>query len=236
MFQRARLSARIIRAAEASSWLDRFGVVFCGFFIILALGRMVREGAFSYFLGIPFSPGIVVAIHNLTVFLVSITFLFFWLKILKETPWFARISLTIAFTLVGYVIYDQTWSVFLVLNLHDIHVGMMVFRSTTDFRGMIQDLMMWVGIPLAILVFFRFWRAKYIPRIPVTRFVLVVGLNFLVILWLYSTDFFNEYAIYQALGNMGIAYPNPHGWTWFAGKTIGMLSWLIVCQKVRVKR
>lgn len=223
-------------------------VVIPGFFvflIILALGVIVLNGPFSNFLGIPIKEAGVVTIHSLTIFLLSFSFLFFWAKILREIPFFSRILLTIAFTMIGYTIYDSIWGLFFLNNLGPIVTPIVTLSPTNfDVTQVIPSFALWWGIPLAILVFHRFWRPQYIPRIRVKRSVFVLTLNFLLILWLATTGFFADYLLYATFSQMEIPAQyaqdpyvlelvskwkiDPHGWIWFIGKALGMLSWLLV--------
>lgn len=223
-------------------------IVIPGVFVvlmILALGVMVLNGPFSNFLGIPIREAGVVTIHSLTIFLLSFTFLFFWAKIMRETPLLSRILLTTAFTMIGYTIYDSIWGFFFLYNLRPIVTPIVTISPTNfDVSQVFPSFALWWGIPSAILIFHRFWRPERIPRIRVKRSVFVLVSNFLLILWLASTGFFADYLLYATFSQMEIPAQyaqdpfvlelvsgwriDPHGWIWFMGKALGMLSWLLV--------
>jgi hypothetical protein len=210
--------------------LNRVVQVFFVLLIIIALGGMVWQGAFSYFLVIPINEGAGgwLKVHNLTVVLSSATFLFFWLKVLRKTPFLPRLLLTVVFVIIGYTIYDQFWgSGLIVTYLHDIptplgfdiHVD---FNSTVS-RGLVERCV-WLGFPIVTLALFKKWRSRYLPRISAKRFALVLALNTLLIAWLYVSGFYEDFLVGAILNSMGYSMPDAHGWVWFIGKALGMLS------------
>jgi hypothetical protein len=227
------------RKLNAAAWFDRIIQAVCVVFMILSFGEMVLVSPFSFFIEVPFSGGSA-ALHTLTVFLVSLTFLFFWRKVLREVPLFYRLLLSIAFTIVGYVVYDFQWTIFLCLNTGDIPVqvenqGVVVLHTEVFWGIHAFFAALWITIPSAIILSLRHWRSKYVPRIPVKGFVLVLLFNFLLLLWLKTSDFFNLFLIYWGLKMLGFSSRDPHGWVWFFGKALGMLSWLFIFIGSRVR-
>lgn len=226
---------------------DRIVLVFFGFFILAALGKMIFESPFSNFIVIPFGtePG-EIRVHTLTVFLISVTFLFFWAKVLHYAPFFPRILLAVTFCYIGYVAYDFFWVVGCSFNATQIVIPadpfgwfqLNVYVSLEIEKTLLLQ-SFWAGIPLAVLVFFKVWKPKYLPKIPIKRFFLVLGLNFLLILWLESTGFYSHYWRYWfARRWFDLIYPDPHGWVWFIGKALGMLSFpfiFIDFRKIKTK-
>lgn len=210
-------------------WLD---VVFPGvlvILVILALAAMVLDSPFGNFVTVGLGEK-VVPIHSLTVFLASCTILFFWGFVLRARTFFPRVLLTVAFTMLGYTIYDSIWGAFFISSLgHTVYTSMFELSAgDMDFTLTILSYVAWWGVSVGILVIVWAWERKYIPKIRVKRVVLVVLLNFFLVLWLNSTGFFDAYRVFVYLLTIGLPAEDPHGWVWFIGKAVGMLCWFLV--------
>jgi hypothetical protein len=210
-------------------WLD---IVFPGILVclmVLALLGMILDSPFGNFVTIGLGEKGFIPIHSLTVFLVSCSILFFWWRF-KAIPFFFRIFLTIAFTMIGYTIYDSIWGAVFIFSLgHTVYTSQFELSAGgMDFTLTILSYIAWWGIPAGIFVLTWGWERKYLPRVSLKRVALVVIFNLLLILWLYSTGFFDDYRVFVYLSSIGLPAQDPHSWVWFIGKTAGMLSWLPV--------
>jgi glucan phosphoethanolaminetransferase (alkaline phosphatase superfamily) len=215
------------------TWLDTAVKVIFGCFMIIALAKIALDGSpGSQFLrtdmsAVQSTSGIY--IHSLSVFLLGFLFLFFWLHALNQTPYLSRVLLTVAFTVIGYAIYDTFWSLGFLFNLKPIATQWFTLTPSTDFQRILIERLLWLGIPSAIILSFRIKRSRYLPMVMgKKRFVLILILNLLVILWLSSTGFYQDFELEVYLNSIGMTLLQPHGWVWFAGKVVGMLSWLLV--------
>jgi high-affinity Fe2+/Pb2+ permease len=104
-------------------------------------------------------------------------------------PSFSRILLSAVFSWIGYLCYDVFWSVGLILNPAEIpyRFPVVLYLSVDLDVGYFLTKIGLVGTPVVILVLFMVWRKRYVPKFPVKGFFLVLGLNFLLILWLASS-------------------------------------------------
>lgn len=165
---------------------------------------------FGYIVGLNIQ-GSLGRLHSLTFLCMSYLFLCFWVK-MKDMPLLTRFFLTLIFCWIGYYNYDVLW---------DISYNTFSIFGALPFYVFMR-LMVSHIIPLSIIFTLRKHKKAWrIPSIQIKRFLMVLAVNFVMILWLESTGFFPEFWQYR----YGVG-ADPHGWVWFIGKTIGLLSWL----------
>ena len=126
------------------------------------------------------------------------------------------------------MIYDLFWMVGLGFNPGEIITPWGISYLSIDLMKTLPQEIVWIVVPLAILIFFRVWRKSYLPKIPVKRFFLVLGLNFLLLLWLENSGFYYGFWNYVLARSMGFPGVDPHGWIWFVGKASGMLAFPVI--------
>jgi hypothetical protein len=231
-----KVDGKVVRA----TLVDRLVQVVCGGFFVLALAVMVLKGPFSYVLVIPFSGGAggAATLHSLSVLLVAVLFLFFWSKTLIQIPYVSRLALAAAFTVIGYEMYDTFWQLGLIFSMGQIvyPVGDRALVLNVDAASTVPGIVLskgeWLVVPFAVVVFFWVWRRKYLPRVRLSGIILVLVLNACLIGWLASTGFYQTFLVSAYLNANGTVFADPHGWVWFVGKTLGILSWLFVFRKI----
>jgi hypothetical protein len=223
--------------------LDRLDFVIaaaCGFLLIVASIRMI-ENPFGFFGGVPIENAGTATIHNLTIFLLSLNFLFFWWLLRNVDSFLCRVLLTVAFVMIEYTIYDSIWGFVFLSTLGEIKTPYFTLSpNNMNFDLTILSFIFWWAVPSIILLTIKAWERKYIPKIRFKRVFLVILLNLCLILWLWSTNFFQDYLLYTSIQQMEITTydPNlisyltsvtdPHNLVWAVGKLFGMISfWLV---------
>jgi hypothetical protein len=220
-------------------WEDRLIPAIFVCFMLLAVGKMALD-PFGFFLEVPVENSGTANIHSLTIFLLSLSFLFFW-WLLRDRPFISRVLLTIALVMAEYTLYDSLWGFFFLASLGEIQTPYFILSpNSLNFDLTILSFIFWWLVPSLILITLRAWERKYIPKIRFKRVLAVVALNFLLILWLWTTNFFQDYLLFTYIQQLElttadsnlIAYltsvKDPHNVIWAVGKILGMLSfWLV---------
>lgn len=160
--------------------------------------------------------------HKLTFLCLSYLFLCFWRK-MRDVPYILiRFLLTALFLWISWQTYEFFWHL-VVFGFYGLFLNVPNLPRYTP-----QDFCLFLlvshAIPCLVLTVLSELKSDWaIPRIKVKRFVLIMGLTFLMILWLDGSGFFYEY---YRVGWLGQVYP--HSWVWFIGKAVSLLSWAFV--------
>jgi len=155
-------------------------------------------------------------LHTITPFCLCVLSLWFWHES-ENVSIPKRLLLIMLFCWLSYQTYDIVWNIDLWL------FDPFGFPITTFFNRLICAYL----FPLSVVLYLT--RKRWNPHVLTIHLkpLLVVWIiNFILILWLESTGFYDHF--FQWWYWEG---PDPHGWVWLLGKAVGMLSLALAVKK-----
>lgn len=155
-------------------------------------------------------------LHTITPFCLCLLALWLWHES-GTIPIPKRLLLIMLFCWLSYQTYDIVWTI-------DMWTfSIFGFPITTFFSRLICSYL----FPLSVVLYLtrKRWN-PHVPTIHLKRLLVVWLINFILVFWLESTGFYHGF--YQWFYGEG---PDPHGWVWLIGKTVGMLSFALAARK-----